>query len=534
MAPANIHATPTLSLDRVTKRFGDLVALDEVSFDLIPGQIHALIGANGSGKSTLVKIMSGVYTPDSGAIYFGSDRLAGMGSPVEAAERGVRVVHQESPLIDTLSVTEAVAIFRGFNAAPLGPIAWRRLRRQVQQLLDRMNVPINAAQQCDTVQPADRAGLALAIVVGDLFEQSSAASKVKLLIVDEVTAAIHESETGRHLDRLRAVADMGVAVVMVTHRLGELRIADDITVLRAGRVVYREAGGSRRTNSELVSEMVGPTTGIGPTTLADGTPVVPERLTRLWNAMPNAANRAPLTDRSAGPSIRVQRLRGELLRDCSFSASPGEIVGFSGLRSSGVEELPRLLSGDERWSAGHVELGNTKLSRGGRPKVMIEAGLAAIPADRLRAGGVASLSVNENVILPALGMYWHKPSQRANVVDSVIKAFDVRPPKPTNLFGTLSGGNQQKVLLGKWLLLSPSVLVLDDPTYGVDPGARETIFEAVEDAAHRGVCVLFFSTEPEQLVRLCNRVLVLRDGEIVTELTGPDLTLESVIEWSYQ
>lgn len=534
MAPVNLHGSPTLSLDRVSKRFGDLVALDEVSFDLIPGQIHALLGANGSGKSTLVKIMSGVYTPDTGALLFDSTRLAGMGSPAGAADRGVRVVHQEAPLIDTLSVTEAVAIFRGFNAKALGPITWRRLRRQVQQLLDRMDVPISAAQQCNIVQPADRAGLALAIVVGDLFEPHAAGPPVKLLIVDEVTAAIHESETGRHLDRLRAVADMGVAVVMVTHRLGELRVADDITVLRAGQVVYREAGGPRRATTELVTEMVGPTSEVTSSAQVTSVAAVPERLTTLWDAAPAQPEDERPSQASSGDAVRVQELIGAQLRSCSFSARPGEIVGFAGLRGSGVEELPRLLSGDDRWLSGQVEIGDRTLRKGGQPRSMIEAGLTAIPADRLRAGGVASLSVNENVVLPALGDYWHKSSLRDRVVASVIKAFDVRPPKPKNLFGTLSGGNQQKVLLGKWLLLRPSVLVLDDPTYGVDPGARETIFEAVEDAAQRGVCVLFFSTEPEQLVRICNRILVLRDGRIITELSGRDLALESVIEWSYQ
>lgn len=533
MAPVDLQRSPTLSLDRVSKRFGDLVALDAVSFDLLPGQIHALLGANGSGKSTLVKIMSGVYNPDAGALLFDSTRLAGMGSPAGAAERGVRVVHQEAPLIDTLSVTEAVAIFRGFNAKALGPIAWRRLRRQVQQLLDRMDVPISAAQQCNTVQPADRAGLALAIVVGDLFEPAATGPLVKLLIVDEVTAAIHESETGRHLDRLRAVADMGVAVVMVTHRLGELRVADDITVLRAGQVVYREGGSARRATGELVAEMIGPTSEVTPLAEVTGVHGAPERLTTLWDSAPAHVAGERHAQTSSGDAIRVQDLVGTQLRSCSFSARPGEIVGFAGLRGSGVEELPRLLSGDDRWLSGQVEIGHRTL-RKGQPRSMIEVGLAAIPADRLRAGGVASLSVNENVTLPALGDYWHRPSLRDRVVDNVIKAFDVRPPKPKNLFGTLSGGNQQKVLLGKWLLLRPSVLVLDDPTYGVDPGARETIFEAVEDAARRGVCVLFFSTEPEQLVRICNRVLVLWDGDIITELSGRDLALESVIEWSYQ
>jgi len=534
MSLVDLQRSPTLSLDRVSKRFGDVVALDEVSFDLIPGQIHALLGANGSGKSTLVKIMSGVYAPDAGALLFDSTRLAGMGSPAGAAERGVRVVHQEAPLIDTLSVTEAVAIFRGFNAKALGPIAWRRLRRQVQQLLDRMDVPISAAQQCNTVQPADRAGLALAIVVGDLFERAADGPPVKLLIVDEVTAAIHESETGRHLDRLLAVADMGVAVVMVTHRLGELRVADDVTVLRAGQVVYREAGGPRRAVGELVAEMIGPTAEDTSPSQAPEADSAPERLATLWNAAPAQGARDRHPQLASSDAIRVHELVGTQLRSCSFSGRPGEIVGFAGLRGSGVEELPRLLSGDDRWLSGHVVIGDRTLHKGGQPRSMIEAGLTAIPADRLRAGGVASLSVNENVMLPALGDYWHKPSLRDRVVASVTHAFDVRPPKPENLFGTLSGGNQQKVLLGKWLLLRPSVLVLDDPTYGVDPGARETIFEAVEDAARRGVCVLFFSTEPEQLVRICTRVLVLRDGDIITELSGQDLALESVIEWSYQ
>ena len=538
-------STPTMSLDRITKRFGDLVALNQVSLDLEPGQIHALLGSNGSGKSTLVKIMSGVYAPDAGAIEFSSARLGGMGSPAEAAARGVRVVHQEAPLIDTLSVTEAVAIFRGFGAAQLGPIAWGRLRRQVQRLLDRMDVPVSAAQQCSTVQPADRAGLALAIVVGDLFDDNAAPGAradpgggglpVKLLIVDEVTAAIPESETQRHLDRLRSVADMGVAIVMVTHRLGELEIADDITVLRAGSVVYREAGAPRRPNSELVAEMVGQPLVVEPgDTPPTRSGAGPDRLTSLWNAAPVQRTLSSAQDRSSGPVIRVENLRGAELHGLAFRAEAGEIVGFAGLRGSGVEELPRLLSGDDPWLAGQVEIGGKILTKGGRPRAMLDAGLAAIPADRLRAGGVASLSVNENVILPSLGEYWHKPSLRQRVVNSVIQAFDVRPPKAENLFGGLSGGNQQKVLLGKWLLLHPSVLVLDDPTYGVDPGARETIFDAVADAARRGVCVLFFSTEPEQLVRICNRVLVLRSGELVTEIPRSELTLETVIEWSYQ
>lgn len=548
---------PVLALNGITKLFGDFTALDQVSFPLMPGQIHALLGANGSGKSTLVKVISGVYHPDGGSMEFDGVRLAGMSSPAEAAQRGVRVVHQEAPLIDTLSVAEAVAMFRGFGTPQLGPISWRRLRRRVQDLLDRMNVPISASQQCSTVGPADRAGLALAIVVGDLFEGTApspgTAAGVRLLIVDEVTAAIHESETGRHLDRLRAVADMGVAVVMVTHRLGELRVANDVTVLRSGRVVYREGDTGRRSNAELVAEMVGPadaTTTAAPGSLPAASLLSASALTplggtdtgtlaELWRVAP-AQHRHAEQDSGEQPPARgdaaivVNHLSGGVLRNCSLSAAAGEIVGFAGLRGSGVEELPRLLSGDDSWQSGHVEIGGTDIHRGGRPRDMIRAGLTAIPSDRLRAGGVGSLSVRENLILPSMANYWHRRALWNRVTDAVIKAFDVRPPRADRLFGSLSGGNQQKVLLGKWLLLRPSVLVLDDPTYGVDPGARETIFEAMTDAAARSVCVLFFSTEPEQLVRVCNRVLVLSGGAITTQLSGKDLTLETVIEWSYQ
>lgn len=539
MTSPTLNTVPMMALDRVTVKFGDLTALDEVSVDMMPGQIHALLGANGSGKSTLVKVMSGVYVPGSGIVKFDSAQLTSMGSPAEAASKGVRVVHQEAPLIDTLSVTEAVAIFRGYGPAALGPIPWRRLRQRVQHLLDRMDVPIRADQVCSTVQPADRAGLALAIVVGDMFEQNDdAPPPVKLLIVDEVTAAIQEADTARHLERLRTVADRGVAVVMVTHRLGELRVADDVTVLRAGRVVYRESGAERRPNADLVAMMVGPTGsaaqyGSGASRTESGTSDQ-GRVSQLWSIAPRRAKPTALMPGAAqGPAVSASGLRGMEIFDTQFSAVAGEIVGFVGLRGSGVEELPRLLSGDQPWVAGRVEVGGRAI-RGGRPRDVIEAGLVAVPSDRLRAGGVASLSVTENVALPALGAYWHRRRFLNQVVDRVITAFDVRPAAPERLFGGLSGGNQQKVLLGKWLLMRPTVFVLDDPTYGVDPAAREAIFEAIEESAVRGVCVLFFSTEPEQLVRICHRILVLREGRIVTELSGPHLNLETVIEWSYQ
>jgi ribose transport system ATP-binding protein len=521
--------------------FGDFVALDDVSLELLPGQVHALLGANGSGKSTLVKVMSGVLQPDVGTVELAGVKLPGMGSPAQAAQRGVRVVHQEAPLVDSLSVTEAVALFRGFGASALGRVPWRKLRREVQALLDRMDVPVNAGQLCASIGPADRAGLALAIVMGDQFggQTGDPEHRVRLLIVDEVTAAIPEQETARHLARLRQVADSGVAVVMVTHRLPELDIADDLTVLRAGRVVHAERGGARIDTTQLVSLMVGHDEGATVSSRGAGTGENRRQPVRqLWERSPAVRidGRSRAADQRAGGAVRLELagVTGRLLNSFDLRAKAGEVVGFTGLRQSGVEELPQILTGGSRRTAGTVTIDGQTIPVSAPPSRMIAAGVAGVPADRFRDGGVASLSVEENVVLPALRSYWHRPARRRAAVAGVIEAFDVRPRTAQTLFGALSGGNQQKVLLGKWLALRPRVLVLDDPTYGVDPGAREIIFDAIVDAAAQGVCVLFFSTEPEQLTRVCHRVVIVRDGANATELSGPELTLENLVGWSYR
>ena len=534
MTTSDSLSRPALSLEQVTKKFGDTTAMDRVSLDLLPGQVHALLGANGSGKSTSVKIMSGVYQPDDGELVLSDGRLVGLASPADAARRGIRVVHQEAPLIDSLSVVEAVALHRGFGAPAMGRVPWRRLRSRVQNLVDQWDLDIRATQMCSTLGPADRAGLALAIVMSDEWTDaptdSDAAKPIQLLIVDEVTASIPEGETVAHLERLRAVADSGVAVVMVTHRLAELEIADDITVLRAGRVVYHQGEGGRRSTQELVAEMVGSEIHrVGGSDAVTGNHPVQA----LWAAAPVARRRREATPNHA-TIISVTDVSGPDLRGCSFTAKPGEVVGFAGLRQSGVETLPRILAGGARRTSGSITIGATSISAAATPAELIEAGVAGIPADRLRDGGVASLSVDENIVLPALSAYWHKKGLRRALVESVIEAFDVRPRRPAALFGSLSGGNQQKVLLGKWLAMRPRVLVLDDPTYGVDPGARETIFDAIVDAAANDICVLFFSTEPEQLVRVCDRVVILRDGQNAAELVGGDLNLENLVTWSYQ
>jgi ABC-type sugar transport system ATPase subunit len=245
---------------------------------------------------------------------------------------------------------------------------------------------------------------------------------------------------------------------------------------------------------------------------------------QLWKGRHGAGRRTVL---------EVDHLAGELVRDVSFTLGVGEIVGVGGLAESGVGELPQLLSGARPRTGGVLRVDGRELPADASPGDVIDAGLALLPADRLRSGGIASLSVKENVVLPDARSYWHRGAAERATLQRLIDRLDVRPPSPAALFGSLSGGNQQKVLLGKWLLLGPSVLVLDDPTSGVDPGAREAIFSILREAASEGLSVLLFSTELEQLVAMCSRVLVLRDGAVTTELAGDELTRETVTKWCY-
>ncbi|HEX4092250.1 MAG TPA: ATP-binding cassette domain-containing protein [Trebonia sp.] len=543
------RAGPTaVAVESLTKRFGTVTALDRVSLEFKAGQVHALLGANGSGKSTLVKILSGAQRPTSGDIIIGDRRLPAIETPVVAAGVGIRVVYQEAPLIDTLSVLESVAVFRGYQSKGLGRVPWRKLRRETSELLERAGVQVDVGKLCSQISAADRASVSLAVALG---QQSAGAANAGdpdagnagLLIIDEATASIPDSASDIYLQRIRKVADDGLAVLIVTHRLAELSIADDVTMLRGGAIVFREAGGPRPSTEELIDLLTGEDlshqrqaddAGAGaargrPATTATAVAATgPRPVATLWGDQNGAR---PFDE--AAEAIRFDRVTAGDLNGFDFVGRPGEVVGFVGGVSEGIRDLPRLLAGQRSLRAGSVTVAGRKLRRTMTPAQLIGAGVAVVPSDRLHDGGVAGLSVEANITLPDLERYWHHPARSKDTVQRVIRALDVRPPKAGVLFGSLSGGNQQKVLLGKWLTMRPAVLVVDDPTYGVDPGARQTIFAAIRDAAALGVCVLFLSTEPELMLQACTRIAVIRDGVVSENLSEAELTPTSIAEWSY-
>jgi ribose transport system ATP-binding protein len=507
----------------ISKRFGDLQALRDVDLDVAQGRLHALLGANGSGKSTLSKCLCGVYAPDAGTITIGKSDVARFHTPADAHAAGVRVVHQDSPLLLSLSVLENFAVAHGYpSAGALAPVRWRSLRRDVEASLERFHVPIKATALAGELTAAQRGMIALVLALDDLDEGG-----VELLILDEVTAHIPESDALELLDQVKRIPEMGISVLMVTHRFKEVSTyADDATILSDGVVVH-SGPASDLDIGQLVDYMTATkvTKGVVAAS-ADERPddvaaLAVEGLADIWR-------REGLPSPGEGVAIQVTDLVGAEIDGLSFAVKPGEIIGIAGLPESGVNELPAMLTGLTNPVSGEIVVDGTKLRGKPTPADAIELGVMCVPRDRHAEGGAMSLTVGENMTLPQAGRFWHKRRQEKRVVRRFIDAFDVRPAREDVLLGALSGGNQQKVVIAKWLIAQPKILILDNPTAGVDPAARRQLFDIFHDAAANGLALIIFSSEPEQFAEHCSRVLVLREGKIAGELSGTNLEAETI------
>ena len=513
-------------VEHVSKSFPGTRALDDVSIEVPDATVHALVGANGSGKSTLVKVLTGVYQPDSGSFNIGGRRYDALSSPAQAAQLGIRVVHQEAPLTDTFSVAECIAEFHGYPTTRLGRIRWRAVTDYAREVLARFEIPVDPSELCARLRPAQRAMVSMAIALGASPETAS------LLVLDEATAAIPEDEADPYLKVVRGVAQSGVPVLMVTHRIREVpEIADRVTVLADGAVVH--SGPAANVDEEtIISLMVSvrrAAATTAPSPLPDGgrreTPV-PD-LAGLWKSR---AKRE--TGGRTQAALEVDHLTTGVLKEVSFAVAKGEIVGIAGLPDSGIADLPLAVAGALAVSTGTIRVGGRELPRGCTPADAIAAGVGLVPSDRLRQGVIPTLSIRENLILPQVGRFWRRGRDERERVRSAIRTLGVRPSEPTALMGQLSGGNQQKVVIGRWLLMGPDLLVLDDPTYGVDPAARQSVFEIMRESARQGLGILFLSTEPEQLVLVCSRILVFRGGSVIKVLQEAEMTRENVARWS--
>jgi ribose transport system ATP-binding protein len=329
---------------------------------------------------------------------------------------------------------------------------------------------------------------------------------------------------------------------MVTHRVSEVpAVADRVTVLADGRVVHSGTA-AVLTEDQLVSYMLASASEDGVDAVsvaapqADSAVQTPSGSPSAGGARGSLAALLPGRDQPrpvlGTPVLVVEHLLADRLTDVSFTVGAGEIVGVSGLADSGISELPAVLAGAAPRQRGEIRVSGRALRLGAEPGDCIEAGIALVPGDRLRQGGIQTLTLHENMILPQVGRFWRRGRDERRMIQGAVRALDIHPSDPDAVLAGFSGGNQQRAIIGKWLLMGPHVLVLDDPTSGVDPRARQAIFALLREAAASGLGILFFSTEPEQLVLMCSRILVLRRGSIVQTLSGDELSRDNVARWS--
>lgn len=492
------HHDRSLRIGRLSKTFSGGRVLDDVAFDLDPGEVHALVGQNGSGKSTLIKTLAGFHEPDPGAIVsIGQDQVT-LKDPVASRALGFRFVHQDLGLVGNLNTVENLALGEGYQTGAFGRIMWATCRRDAAERIRQLGYDFDVRRPVGELAAAERTGIAIARALHE-FESA------RFLVVDEPTASLPTDEVSVLFDAIKRVRARGLGVIYVSHRLNEIyAIADRVSVLRDGRIVGTHDT-AELDEERLVRLMV------GDVELAP--PVEPGHVTR------------------DDAILVVEGLCGEVLEDVSFVAKGGEVLGIAGLTGSGREEvLPAIFGARPR--EGGVSVAGEEV-RPSSPAAAIAAGVAFVPADRVGGGSIVEQTVRQNLTLADLRIHAHfagRVSRREETAETVdwIARLDVRPPVPEAVFATLSGGNQQKVVLAKWLRIGPRVILLDEPTQGVDVGAKAAIHALAREAANDGATVVIASSDDRELCDVCDRVLVLREGRIGTEVNRAGLSPQQI------
>jgi len=498
-AALTLGAPPLVAVRGASKRFGATQALGGVDLDVHAGSVVALLGQNGAGKSTLIKALAGVYTLDEGTAEIVGEPV---GTPAAAAR--ISFIHQDLGLVDGLTVAENVALGTGYPRRGRGgrggrwaPIDWRAVRRRADRALELIGTEVDPRTQVADLSRTERSLVAIgrALVVD-----------AKVLVLDEPTASLPVDETHRLLSVVRGLRDEGLGIIYVTHRLDEVfAIADEVVVMRDGRVVATTPL-ARTTPEEVVRQIVG------------RKPVPPP---------------PPAPRESSGTALALDAVVGERVGPVTMSVRRGEVVGLVGLAGAGHVELGRTVLGDSTFYSGTVQLD-------GQPytptdvATAVRRGLGLVTSDRAAEGLAMPLTLTENLLPnPALTgdkpWSWRNQGAERERAAELVRTFGVRPDDPDLPVGGLSGGNQQKIILGRWLSTDATVLVLEEPTAGVDVGAKHEIYTLLDVALERGLAVLLISTDFEEVAQVSHRALVFKDGEIVREIGRDDLSVATLV-----
>lgn len=489
-----------LTMRGISKSFPGVNALQNVDFTLCKGEIHALMGENGAGKSTLVKVLTGVYQKDAGVISLGgSAKEVSIKSPQEAQNMGISTVYQEITLCPNLTVAENMFIGRGKYTF----INWKAQEKKADEILKKLNIPTTAKRQLGTCSLAVQQMVAIARAVD---------MECKVLILDEPTSSLDENEVGLLFTLMRDLKKNGVGIIFITHFLEQVyEVCDRITVLRNGELVG-EYEIKDLPRIQLISKMIGKKF---------------EGISELQNQKQLQSHKEePLVYEASGLSST------EGIKPFDFTIRKGEINGFTGLLGSGRSESVRAIFGADRITSGKVKVAG-KDAKIVKPRDAMEAGIAYLPEDRKLDGIIADLSVRENIIIALQVLKgFFRPFSKAEAdefADKYIKLLGIKTASADTPIKSLSGGNQQKAILARWLLTNPQYLILDEPTRGIDVGTKFEIQKLVLKLAGEGMSVTFISSEIDEMLNTCSRLIVMRDRKIVGEMKGEEMTQSNIM-----
>ena len=498
----NMQQNPIISLKNVHKSFGGVSVLNGVDFDLQKGSVHALVGQNGAGKSTMMKILTGVYTCDSGAIYIDGSKVK-MNSYSDAVSHGISLIFQELSLIPTLTVAENIFLNREILEGPF--LDKKSMERKAHELLQSLDIDVDVHSRVEDLD----------VGVCQMIEIAKALSvNAKVLILDEPTASLSEKETAHLFTLINSLKQRGVSMIYISHRMAEIfKICDTITVLRNGSIVTTKPTRDYSLTG-LIEDMIG------------------RKTAALTTADEELASKC-----TGRPLMTVEHLNcGSRLKDVSFELREGEVLGLAGLMGSGHTEVVESLFGLNKDASGQVTINGQPYEIKG-VRHAIDSGLALIPEDRRREGLVLMHSVEENLIVPIFDKLKRglllESKKVADIAERSISDMAIKTHSRKTPAFNLSGGNQQKIVVGKWLNSAPSVLLLDEPTAGVDVGSKREIIDKVRDFVGENRAAIFISSDILELISACDRFIVFYDGKVTATYDRSEIT-EEVLQYAIQ
>lgn len=485
-----------LDLRNITKTFSGVKALDHAGLNLRRGEVHVLIGENGAGKSTLMKILLGLYQADSGEIRY-KEQKEFFKSPHEALLHGISMIHQELCLVPSMTIYENIWMGREKKFTRYGFIDNKERRKQAKELLELLEIKLNPDALVSTLSVAEM----------QLVEIARAISyNSEIIIMDEPTSALSESEIELLYRMIHKLSQKGTAIIFMSHKLDEVfAVADRISVLRDGKTIGTYPA-AEISEDELVRLIVG------------------RDLTDMFSKQPVKIGET---------ALEVENLSSEgSFQNISFSVRRGEILGFYGLVGAKRTEVMRAVFGADRKTGGTVKLFGREAVINS-PRDAIRQGLGMVTEDRLRSGAIFTMSIEGNATLADFGeicnkLTFYSPKKERQIFTDISKQLKIKYGKEMDKIGTLSGGNQQKVMIARWLLTNPSVLILDEPTRGIDVGAKSEIYKLINALAEKGMAIIMVSSEMPEIISMCDRIMVMREGRIAGEMDGKDATQEAL------